>query len=291
MERKNYRRSNDGKRKASGGSGGSGRRDRYRSSSALKPGMEFYIIWIIQENKAVDIPNDMHGFIRIIPSVATALLVPDLKLVQLYVKSSSELMPEDTVTYSKSGDIIQLKGYIKGDKLNDNELMKLEAVIVKYIKANPEPFLNAINHAPPLSLTKHSLELLPNVGKKTMQNMVKEISIKKFESLDDLRKRGTISAEAIAQRVIEEMTLEDEKNFMFVKWRVKRDDADSSHRSSQGQSRGQNQRPRSGRDSKPAGQKASKASRGQRDSRSQKQTQRAAKKTTSKNVSGLNRDR
>ena len=136
MERKNYRRSNDGKRKASGGSGGSGRRDRYRSSSALKPGMEFYIIWIIQENKAVDIPNDMHGFIRIIPSVATALLVPDLKLVQLYVKFP-ELMPEDTVTYSKSGDIIQLKGYIKGDKANDNELMKAEAVIVKYIKANP----------------------------------------------------------------------------------------------------------------------------------------------------------
>ncbi len=218
MERRNYRKNYQQQKKSTN------RRPEHRRSEFLKPGMRFYILGITQEDRSVDIADNVRGFIRVIPKVASALLVPDIKLVQLYLNSNSEIKPEDQVVYTPSGEILKIKRFINYNQLNPNEQLILVSVVQKYIEDSPELFIQAINNAPPLSLTKHSLELLPNVGKKTMQTVVKEIGLKKFESLEDLKKRGGIGVNVITERVIEEINSDDEKHYMFLKWKGRRDE-------------------------------------------------------------------
>ena len=225
MERKNYRKTFQNQRKPS-------RRVFEHGRSELKSGASFYVLSVHQENKSIDLPDEDRGFIRVIPKVVTALLVPDIKLIQMFIKSSSEIHPEEHIAYQTSKDIIRIKRFIRYNDLNPNEELILLSAIQKHIESSPESFLDAINHAPSLSLTKHSLELLPNVGKKTMQTLVKEISIKKFESLEDLKKRGGIGVNVLAERVVEELKSDDEKLYMFVKWKTRKDkefDRNPSH--------------------------------------------------------------
>lgn len=217
MERRNYRKTYQQQGKSTH------RKPEHRRSEFLKPGTAFYILGITQEDKSVDIADNDRGFIRVIPKVANALQVPELKLVQLYLNSNSEIKPEDHVVHPAMGDIIKIKRYIGYDQLSPNEQLMLASVVQKHIESSPDSFIHAINSAPPLSLTKHSLELLPNVGKKTMQTIVKEIGLKKFESLEDLKKRGGIGVNVIAERVIEEIKSDDEKYYMFLKWKGKKE--------------------------------------------------------------------
>jgi putative nucleotide binding protein len=123
--------------------------------------------------------------------------------------------------HDRASVIRKHKRFINYSDLNANEQVLLASVLEKYIESNPEPFLTVINKAPPLSLNKHSLELFPGVGKKTMQNLIKEIHNKPFDSLEDLRARGSLTAATIAERIIEELSSAEEKHFLLVKWKIR----------------------------------------------------------------------
>jgi predicted nucleic acid-binding OB-fold protein len=217
MERKNYRKNYQQHGKSTQ------RKPEYRRSEFLRPGMAFYILGITQGDKSVDITDNDRGFIRLIPKVANALMVPELKLVQLYLNSNTGIQPEDYIVYRANSDIIKLKRFIGYDQLSANEQLILSSVVQKYIESSPDSFIHSINNAPPLSLTKHSLELLPNVGKKTMQTIVKEIGSRKFDSLEDMKKRSGVGVNVITERVIDEIKSDDEKYYMFLKWKGMRD--------------------------------------------------------------------
>ncbi|HGJ67526.1 TPA: DUF655 domain-containing protein [bacterium] len=47
----------------------------------------------------------------------------------------------------------------------------------------------------------------------------------KFESLEDLKKRGGINVNVISERVIEELKSNDEKFYMFLKWKAQKEKA------------------------------------------------------------------
>lgn len=78
-------------------------------------------------------------------------------------------------------------------------------------------FVEFFNIASPINIRLHALELLPEVGKKTMGNILNERMIKRFESYEDIKKRTRVDpVKALTLRIIKELE-GGEKYYLFVK--------------------------------------------------------------------------
>jgi len=139
-----------------------------------------------------------------------------------------ELVPRENVflnlrqkVYIGSGERKEIK-FIKGrlsyDKLTSTAKAELEGVVEELIKANEKKFVEFFNKAGAISIRKHSLELLPSIGKKHMQSILEEREKKPFESFEDISKRVHLMPNPV--RVIQERVLEelkgDVKYYLFT---------------------------------------------------------------------------
>jgi putative nucleotide binding protein len=94
------------------------------------------------------------------------------------------------------------------NELSDEAKANLATIIRRIIKENEAFFINFFNTAGPLSPRVHSFELLPKIGKKTMEKILYERRIKAFESYEDIKKRIGISnlEEILYERIMLEVT-------------------------------------------------------------------------------------
>ena len=76
------------------------------------------------------------------------------------------------------------------------------------VRNNEERFVNYINNAQPLTPRKHSLELIPGIGKTYLKVIIDEINKKKFDDYDDLELRAGIKEPVnhLTKRIIEEIS-------------------------------------------------------------------------------------
>jgi len=114
------------------------------------------------------------------------------------------------------------KVYSIRKKLSSEEMAKIEPeefipILETIVKENSEFYLNFINNSKPISIKRHQLQVLPNVGDKSFQKIISERDKEPFKSLEDVEERADFNAvKSIAQRVYNELT-EPDKYFFFVK--------------------------------------------------------------------------
>ncbi len=115
--------------------------------------------------------------------------------------------------------IMLIKARISYSELTQTANNELRTIVSNIVRGDEKRFVSAFNSMGPLNIREHSLELLPGIGKKHLNAILKERSAKPFESFEDIEKRVPLMqdpAKLIVERII--MELEgSERFYMFVK--------------------------------------------------------------------------
>ena len=207
-----------------GGPGGNPRGDRHRDQSPrrqevayLRKGSIVYVLDILQHG-GVDRPDKTAN--RNWQPVCQVLLVPTYHFFELALNKGEIVSIQQKIEYvgekSPLGRIQRRLAY--GDLTMTSKDI-LPDVLQSYVKDNEAQFVEFLNQAGPITIKRHSLEVLPGIGKKTMWDLVNQRQRAPFQSFDDLKRRvpGLKIEEIIAKRIVEELSLPDEKHFLFVK--------------------------------------------------------------------------
>ncbi|RME79384.1 MAG: DUF655 domain-containing protein [Methanobacteriota archaeon] len=112
----------------------------------------------------------------------------------------------------------KIKKKLKYDELSSSAKENLFEVVKKIIMANEERFIKFINSAAPVSMRTHQLELIPGVGKKNLETIIKEKEKEPFKDFEDLHMRVSTWQDpvgSLAYRVIEELSGE-QRHYFFV---------------------------------------------------------------------------
>ncbi|MEM0154821.1 MAG: DUF655 domain-containing protein, partial [Methanothrix sp.] len=121
--------------------------------------------------------------------------------------------------------IALIKFRISYSELTQTAQGNLKNIILNIIKSNPQRFVSFFNNSGSLNIREHSLELLPGIGKKHLQAILKARAEKKFESFEDITTRVALlqdPAEMIAQRIMQELQ-GNERFYIFTKPYFKRE--------------------------------------------------------------------
>ncbi len=104
------------------------------------------------------------------------------------------------------------------DELTVAARTELTAALEKIVLASPAKYLRFFNEAPAVSRRFHLLELLPGIGKKTMQSIVEERKKSPFQSFADLESRVHVKnpERLIVGRIEQEMSGVPDKYRLFV---------------------------------------------------------------------------
>ncbi|MFA5246949.1 MAG: DUF655 domain-containing protein, partial [Candidatus Micrarchaeia archaeon] len=141
--------------------------------------------------------------------------------------------------------IEQIRGRINYNKLTSTGQRELDAAVRQIIKAREPEFVHFLNKAGSINIRAHSLELLPGIGKKYLEEILRQRELKPFESFADVSARVSHlgdPAALFASRIINELK-GDEKYYMFAKAPAeeredrgygRRDDYRGSYRSDRG---------------------------------------------------------
>lgn len=143
-----------------------------------------------------------------------------------------ELIPKPNVTLTigervyvgkdkeKREKIAKVKGRINYEDLTAAAHGELFYIILDIIKNNEERFVKFYNECPAISTRYHALELLPGLGKKTMQEIVEERKKMPFKSFEDMSARVKNlhhPEKLIARRVEEELMDANQKYRLFTR--------------------------------------------------------------------------
>jgi len=102
---------------------------------------------------------------------------------------------------------------IKYSELSPLAQSTLDEVLDELIVQNEKRLIKIFNLAGPLTPRMHSLELFRGIGKKHLDEILKERKIKPFESFEDLKNRIKFLMDPkkiIKERIIKELNEEDE---------------------------------------------------------------------------------
>lgn len=105
-----------------------------------------------------------------------------------------------------------IKGVLPIGKLTQTARKELDFVIGDLVDANPQKFVEFFNKAGAVSLRYHQFELLPGVGKRHSEELIKARQEKPFENFEDVKKRvSSISnpRQIIIDRIIQELEGKD----------------------------------------------------------------------------------
>ncbi len=152
--------------------------------------------------------------------IAQVIGVNHFTLLEVVPKQPLKIM--DTVYVGKETreEIDYIKKRIQFKELTSTAQNELEKVINKIVLDNTQRFLGFYNNSTSITIKLHQLELLPGLGKKHMQDILKEREKKPFESFEDIAKRVYLMpdpVQAIVKRVIEEIEGIDIKYYIFAR--------------------------------------------------------------------------
>ena len=94
---------------------------------------------------------------------------------------------------------------------------ELGFVLDEIVRENEEKFIQFYNHAGPISRRYHSLELIPGLGKKTMNLIVKSRPYTGFREMEEKIPNFRNPEKYISQRIENEIKETDQKYRLFVR--------------------------------------------------------------------------
>ena len=109
-------------------------------------------------------------------------------------------------------------GKLDYEQTTGSAQIELDNVVKTIVTENEERFVNYINNAEPLTPRRHSLELIPGIGKTYLKLLIEEINKQKFLNYQDLEERAGLKEPVIhlSKRIIEEIKGETQFK-LFVK--------------------------------------------------------------------------
>jgi putative nucleotide binding protein len=111
--------------------------------------------------------------------------------------------------------------HISYNELTSMSRTNLPEAIRRVLYENEKVFVEFFNIAEPINIRLHSLELLPDVGKKTMNAILDARRQRRFVSFDDVKERvGIDPVKALIDRIIKEL-VGGEKYYLFIRPRDK----------------------------------------------------------------------
>ncbi len=116
-------------------------------------------------------------------------------------------------------EVDRIKRRIGYEELTNGAKEILPNVVKRIVEEHEPLFINFLNKAAPISMRVHQLDLLPGIGKRNMEEILKEREKAPFESFEDLKSRvSTISdpAGVFTHRIISELEGK-ERYFLFTK--------------------------------------------------------------------------
>ena len=145
-------------------------------------------------------------------------------LLELIPRTGVNLIPGDRVYIGKDLDlrdkVDKVKGRVNYEDLSSSAHGELPYVLADVVKAQEERFVKFYNEAPPISTRFHALELLPGLGKKTMQAILDERRKSLFANFADITARVPSvhhPEKLIANRIELELTDPKQKYHIFAR--------------------------------------------------------------------------
>ena len=118
----------------------------------------------------------------------------------------------------KRDKIYYILGRLSREKLTESAKNTLQEFIKKVISERESRFVEFFNKSEAINKRIHQIELLPGLGKKHMQEILKQRKEKPFESFADMKKRIQNLPDpekAVEKRIIKELTSLERHN-LFV---------------------------------------------------------------------------
>ncbi|MCD6434616.1 MAG: DUF655 domain-containing protein [Candidatus Diapherotrites archaeon] len=142
-------------------------------------------------------------------------------LLEVVPKEGIELKPQEEVYIGKEerDKIERVKGRIIFNELTTAAQDELEIAIEKIVNEREKDFVDFFNNAVAITIKMHQLQLLPGLGRKHLEEILKAREERKFENFEDIEKRvpGMPSPKKlVVKRVIEELQ-EPQKHYLFVR--------------------------------------------------------------------------
>ena len=109
-------------------------------------------------------------------------------------------------------------GKLDYEQITGTAQSELENVVNTIVTKNEQRFVDYINNAQPLTPRKHSLELIPCVGKTYLKLIIEQISKQKFLNYKDMEERAGLKEPVnhLSKRILEEIAGETQFR-LFVK--------------------------------------------------------------------------
>ena len=152
--------------------------------------------------------------------IVTALGEERLALLEILGLDESEFEIGEKIYIGKEGrtKVQSVLGKLDFEQISDSAQTELNNVVSTIVKNNETRFVNYINNAQPLTPRKHSLELIPGIGKTYLKVIIDEINKKKFDDYNDLELRAGIKEPVnhLSKRIIDEISGETQFR-LFVK--------------------------------------------------------------------------
>jgi putative nucleotide binding protein len=119
----------------------------------------------------------------------------------------------------KRPEIYYIFGRLRREKLTEAAKSQLQEFIEKIVGEREKTFVDFFNKADAINKRIHQIELLPGLGKKHMQEIIKQRQEKAFESFEDLKKRVQNLPDpkkAVEKRILKELTEIERYNLFTI---------------------------------------------------------------------------
>ena len=152
--------------------------------------------------------------------IAQAIGKSKLTLLELVPRRgvSLKIGQEVYIGEGKREEVYYILGRLSREKITESAKAQLEEFISNLISQDEKRFVEFFNKADAINKRIHQIELLPGMGKKHMNEIIKQRKEKLFEDFEDLKKRVQNLPDprkAIEKRIIQELT-EMERHNLFV---------------------------------------------------------------------------
>jgi putative nucleotide binding protein len=152
--------------------------------------------------------------------IITAVGEERLSLLEILGSENSTYDVGEKIYIGREGrtKVQSVLGKLDFEQISDSAQTELNNVVSTIVTNNESRFVNYINNAQPLTPRKHSLELIPGIGKTYLEVIINEINKKKFDDYEDLESRAGIKdpVNHLSKRIIEEISGETQFR-LFVK--------------------------------------------------------------------------
>jgi len=143
--------------------------------------------------------------------IAQAIGKANLTLLELVPRRGGglDVGEEVYIGEGKRPKIYYILGRLHREKLTEAAKDQLQEFIKKVVKDREKKFIEFFNNSEAINKRIHQLELLPGLGKKHMQEIIKQRKEKSFESFENMKKRVPNLPDpekAVEKRIFQELT-------------------------------------------------------------------------------------